>query len=40
LRKAGYPLQADDLELEEWFDLGELDQHLETPAAVTVTNMR
>lgn len=31
LKIAGYPLAADDLTLEEWIDLGRLEQCLETP---------
>jgi len=32
LQQAGYPLAADDLTLEEWFDLGRVRTALE-PAA-------
>lgn len=31
LRMAGYPFGADDLTLEEWIDLGRLEQCLQTP---------
>jgi len=31
LRRAGYPLAADDLTCEEWVDLGRLEQCLQTP---------
>ncbi|MCK9254089.1 MAG: hypothetical protein M0P55_15170 [Clostridiales bacterium] len=33
LQKAGYPLRADDLTLEEWYDLGRVRAALEQPAA-------
>lgn len=31
LQMAGYPLQADDLTLEEWLDLGRVRQTLDPP---------
>jgi len=31
LQKAGYPVRANDLALEEWFDLAEMRAVLEPP---------
>lgn len=43
LRRAGFPLRADDLTLEEWMDLGRLDDALAnvpaTPAPVYLVKM-
>ena len=29
LQQAGYPLTANDLTLEEWFDLGRINEHFD-----------
>lgn len=31
LKLAGYPFSANDLTLDEWYDLGRLEQCLQTP---------
>ncbi len=31
LDRAGYPFEADDLTLEEWFDLGRFKEQLKQP---------